>query len=128
MIPLARGGAPAGGHVGHVALCDRSHQQPERDQHHLQPGRQADRPERQRDGSMLSVPHILKDGADSVGVAGASLRVYVNIGMCGEYWVTRQDPCWASRSDSSAFEISTRARTARTGGARKRGWRTPKAS
>ena len=49
-------------------------------------------PERQRDGSMLSVPHILKDGADSVGVAGASLRVYVNIGMCGEYWVTRQDP------------------------------------
>ena len=26
--------------------------------------------------------HILKDGADSIGIAGASLRVYVNIGMC----------------------------------------------
>src|SRR5579864_7934393 len=28
----------------------------------------------------MPVPHILKDGADSVGVPGATLRVYVNIG------------------------------------------------
>ena len=40
--------------------------------------------ERMRDGTMRAVHHILKDGADSVGVAGASLRVYVNIGMCGD--------------------------------------------
>jgi hypothetical protein len=45
--------------------------------------------ERMKDGSMRAVNHILKDGADSVGVAGASLRVYVNIGMCSEYWLTR---------------------------------------
>ena len=31
------------------------------------------------------VPHILKDGADSVGVAGATIRVYINIGMFSEY-------------------------------------------
>ena len=37
------------------------------------------------------VHHILKDGADSVGVAGASLRVYVNIGMCSDYWLTLHD-------------------------------------
>ncbi|HEX6214577.1 MAG TPA: hypothetical protein VFZ38_07160 [Vicinamibacterales bacterium] len=62
-------------------------------------------PERQRDGSMLAVPHILKDGADSVGVAGASLRVYVNIGMCGEYWVTRQDPVLGIAKRQQPFEI-----------------------
>jgi hypothetical protein len=39
----------------------------------------------------MSVPHILKDGADSVGVAGATIRVYVNIGMFSEYWLTRHN-------------------------------------
>jgi cytochrome c5 len=34
------------------------------------------------------VPHVLKDGADSIGVAGATIRVYVNIGMFSEYWLT----------------------------------------
>jgi hypothetical protein len=36
----------------------------------------------------MPVPHILKDGADSVGVRGATIRVYVNIGMFSEYWLT----------------------------------------
>ena len=36
----------------------------------------------------MNVPHILKDGGDSVGVPGAALRVYVNIGMFSEYWLT----------------------------------------
>lgn len=45
-------------------------------------------PERMKDGSMRAVNHILKDGADSIGVAGASLRVYINIGMCSDYWLT----------------------------------------
>lgn len=35
----------------------------------------------------MKVPHILKDGADSVGVPGAALRVYVNIGMYSQYWL-----------------------------------------
>lgn len=43
------------------------------------------------DGSERAVHHILKDGADSVGVAGASLRVYVNIGMCADLWLTKID-------------------------------------
>jgi hypothetical protein len=45
-------------------------------------------PERMKDGTIRAVNHILKDGADSIGVAGASLRVYVNIGMCSDYWLT----------------------------------------
>jgi hypothetical protein len=39
----------------------------------------------------MRVPHILKDGADSVGVRGATIRVYVNIGMFSEYWLTRHN-------------------------------------
>jgi hypothetical protein len=39
----------------------------------------------------MNVPHILKDGGDSIGIAGAALRVYVNIGMFSEYWLTLND-------------------------------------
>jgi mono/diheme cytochrome c family protein len=39
----------------------------------------------------MNVPHILKDGGDSIGIAGAALRVYVNIGMFSEYWLTLHD-------------------------------------
>jgi hypothetical protein len=35
----------------------------------------------------MNVPHILKDGADSVGVRGATIRVYVNIGMYSQHWL-----------------------------------------
>lgn len=37
------------------------------------------------DGTTQQVPHILKDGSDSIGAAGAGLRVYVNIGTCPDY-------------------------------------------
>lgn len=36
----------------------------------------------------MPVAHILKDGADSIGVPGATIRVFVNIGMFSEYWLT----------------------------------------
>lgn len=49
-------------------------------------------PEIQNNGIPAPVPHILKDGADSIGVAGASIRVYVNIGLFSEYWLTLFDP------------------------------------
>ena len=39
----------------------------------------------------MPVAHILKDGADSIGVPGATIRVYVNIGMFSEYWLTRHN-------------------------------------
>ena len=35
----------------------------------------------------MPVPHVLKDGADSVGVPGATLRVYINIGMFSQHWL-----------------------------------------
>ena len=39
----------------------------------------------------MPVPRILKDGADSVGVRGATIRVFVNIGLFSEYWLTRHN-------------------------------------
>jgi cytochrome c5 len=53
---------------------------------------------------MWPVPHVLKDGADSVGVPGATIRVYVNIGMFSEYWLTRHDRLLGLRPQE-AFEI-----------------------
>lgn len=38
------------------------------------------------------VPHVLKDGADSVGILGALNRVYLNIGLFSEDWLTHFRP------------------------------------
>jgi hypothetical protein len=37
-------------------------------------------------GVKVITNHILKDGADSVGIHGALLRVFINIGSEGDYW------------------------------------------
>jgi hypothetical protein len=42
-------------------------------------------------GERRRIPHILKDGADSVGVAGAVMRVYVNEGLYSQQWLTDHD-------------------------------------
>ena len=38
------------------------------------------------------VPHVLKDGSDSVGSLGALNRVYINIGLFSEEWTTHFIP------------------------------------
>ena len=53
---------------------------------------------------MCPVPHVLKDGADSIGVGGATIRVYVNIGMFSEYWLTRHNRL-IGLSPQKPFEI-----------------------
>lgn len=58
------------------------------------------------DGKTEAIPHILKDGADSVGVALASERVYINIGSCGDYWLTLHDPL-LGRKAQKPFDIDT---------------------
>jgi sorbitol-specific phosphotransferase system component IIA len=58
------------------------------------------------DGSKEAVPYILKDGADSIGVAGASERVYINIGSCSDYWLTLHDPL-LGRTEQKPFDIPT---------------------
>ncbi len=68
-------------------------------------------PEKMRDGSIRQVHHILKDGADSVGVAGASLRVYVNIGMCADYWLTLHAPVTGSGQAQRPFDMATAEKT-----------------
>jgi hypothetical protein len=42
--------------------------------------------------SPMKAPHVLKDGADSVGVPGATLRVYVNIGSYSQHWLQQHNP------------------------------------
>jgi len=49
-------------------------------------------PEKMAGGETRRVPHILKDGADSIGVVGAVLRVYVNEGLYSQQWLTDHDP------------------------------------
>ncbi|HEY5893066.1 MAG TPA: hypothetical protein VIT91_07525 [Chthoniobacterales bacterium] len=53
----------------------------------------------------MAVPHILKDGADSVGVPGATIRVYVNIGMFSEYWLTRHNRL-IGLTEQKPFEVA----------------------
>ncbi|HSH93003.1 MAG TPA: hypothetical protein VK968_02580, partial [Roseimicrobium sp.] len=43
-------------------------------------------------GTMRAVPHILFDGADSIGAYGALARVYLNIGTYHEQWVRLHEP------------------------------------
>lgn len=57
------------------------------------------------DGTTSQVHYILKDGADSIGTAGASLRVYVNIGMCADYWLTLHDPIYGVKKPQQPFRI-----------------------
>ena len=53
----------------------------------------------------MPVAHILKDGADSIGVPGATIRVYVNIGMFSEYWLTRHNRLVGLFPPQKPFEI-----------------------
>lgn len=62
--------------------------------------------ETMNDGSTAAVPHILKDGADSIGAVGAALRVYVNIGTCGAMRMSREDVLLGVSRDQSPFVIA----------------------
>ena len=101
-------------------------------------------PERTDDGVERQVYNILKDGADSVGAACldnpteeagkndtacAALRVYVNIGMCADYWTTLHDPVFGTikqmpfdprkaRRISPDCDVAWTATQAQMGGAR----------
>jgi len=55
--------------------------------------------------TVVPVHHILKAGEDSIGTAFAGLRVYVNIGMCSDYWFTLQDPVYGEARPQSPFSI-----------------------
>ena len=69
-------------------------------------------------------PHVLKDGADSVGALGALNRVYLNIGLFSEDWLTHFNPVVggkpitpitiATARKNSAFWRATEASTPNT--------------
>ena len=55
--------------------------------------------------SQMAVPHVLKDGADSVGLAGALSRVYVSIGEYSQEWLRDHNPLVGGRPQRP-FEIA----------------------
>jgi hypothetical protein len=54
-------------------------------------------------------PHVLKDGADSVGALGALNRVYVNIGLFSEEWLRHFNPVLGGKP-FTPIEITTMRR------------------
>ncbi len=46
---------------------------------------------------MVMTPHGLKDGSDSVGLLGALNRIYLNIGVFSEEWLTHFNPMVGGR-------------------------------
>ena len=51
-------------------------------------------------------PRVLKDGSDSVGVMGALNRVYINIGLYSEEWMTHFNPFFGGKK-ITAIKIAT---------------------
>ncbi len=72
-------------------------------------------------GEKRRVPHVLVDGADSIGIAGALDRVYVNIGTFGEEWLRCHNPIVGVRAQkvfsipnarkNSVYWLATEQRT-----------------
>jgi len=54
----------------------------------------------------MHVPHILKDGADGIGLRGALARVYVNIGEFHEQWLRHQNILLGGKAQTP-FDIET---------------------
>jgi hypothetical protein len=54
----------------------------------------------------MRVPHVLKDGADSVGVMGATIRVFINIGSYSQHWLAQHNPLIGLRAQQP-FDIAT---------------------
>jgi len=53
---------------------------------------------------VMNVPHVLKDGADSVGILGALARVYVSIGVFHQEWLRNFNPILGGK-EQTPFEI-----------------------
>ena len=68
---------------------------------------------------LMRVPHILKDGADSVGILGALSRVYLNIGEFHEEWIKHFNPMVGGKRQTH-IEVAVAQRTRPTGGPQER--------
>ncbi len=54
----------------------------------------------------MQVPHILKDGSDSVGILGALSRVYINIGEYHQEWMNHMNPLVGGKPQTP-IEVAT---------------------
>lgn len=57
-------------------------------------------------------PHVLKDGADSVGALGALNRVYLNIGLYSEEWLRHFNPVMGGKPVSPIRIADAKAKSA----------------
>jgi hypothetical protein len=62
--------------------------------------------------STVWTPHVLKDGADSVGVLGALNRVYLNIGLFSEEWLRHFNPILGGKTVTPIRITTARANSA----------------
>jgi hypothetical protein len=53
-----------------------------------------------KEDATVRTPHVLKDGADSVGLLGALNRVYLNIGLFSEEWLLHFNPVVGGKRNS----------------------------
>ena len=67
-------------------------------------------PEVRAKGPTFAVPHILKDGADSVGIEGALSRVYLSIGEFHEEWLRHFNPLLGGRRQTP-IDVATLQRS-----------------
>ena len=61
-------------------------------------------------------PHVLKDGADSVGAIGALNRVFLNIGLFSEEWLLHFKPLDRRPSDHADTDRSRASKFRLLGG------------
>lgn len=59
-----------------------------------------------QEDATVRTPHVLKDGADSVGLLGALNRVYLNIGLFSEEWLLHFNPVIGGK-DITPIKIAT---------------------
>ena len=81
----------------------------------------------QKPDSVLT-PHVLKDGADSVGALGALNRVYLNIGLFSEEWLLHFNPVVGGKDDQPDPDRRRAKRIRAIGRRPRRGRRTPRCS
>ena len=67
-----------------------------------------------KEDATVRTPHVLKDGADSVGLLGALNRVYLNIGLFSEEWLLHFNPVVGGKT-ITPIPIATARRTRPTG-------------
>ena len=75
----------------------------------------------------MPVPHVLKDGADSIGIKGALARVYISIGTYHEEWIKHFNLLVGGKKQTP-IRSPRRVKTRRISAPRSTAWRMSRSS